>query len=141
MDRVSQERSGRTAERVEREAVLDADVERAWEAISDPAMLERWLAEEVELEAVEGAPATFTIDGEERPGRIERVVEGRELAFSWEREPGETSLVELELVPCISGTRVLVTETRLGGGGPMAMARSWSGALARMSDLFALVLT
>ena len=141
MDRVSEEQGGWGRERVEREAVLDTDVGRAWEAISQPAMLERWLAEEVELEPVEGALATFTIDGKRRPGRVERVIEGRELAFSWEREPGEASLVELELAPCISGTRILVTETRLSGSVPIAMAgRAWGGALARMSDLFVLVL-
>ena len=72
--------------RVKRETVLDVDAERAWEAISDPAELERWLADEVELEPVEGSPARFVVDGEERPARIERVDEGRGLSFTWERD-------------------------------------------------------
>ena len=129
-------------EKVERQTVLDADAERAWEAISDPAELERWLADEVDLEPVEGAPARFEVDGEERHGRVERVVEGRELAFTWSREPGEESLVELELTPCVSGTRISVVETRTAGGsGPMLMAAtSWGAAIPRLHDLVRLVL-
>ena len=127
-------------ERVERETVLDADAERAWEAISDPSELERWLADEVELEPVEGAPARFEVDGEERPGRIERVVEGRELAFTWSRSPGEVSLVELELTPCISGTRISVVETRIAGSGPLLMAGpAWGAALPRLRELARLI--
>src|SRR5690349_3324226 len=118
-------------EQVTREVELPVEAERAWEAISDEEMLERWLADEVEMEPIEGSPAVFTVDGEERPGRVERVVEGRELAFSWEREPGDESIVRFELVPCVSGTRVLVTETRLRPGRPTALAAAWSAPLAR----------
>lgn len=129
-------------ERVERETVVDADTERAWEAITDPSELERWLADEVELELVEGSPARFEIDGEERPGRVERVVEGRELAFTWSREPGEESLVEFELTPCVGGTRVSVIETRTHPAMPLmtANAAAWDGALADLRELVLLVL-
>ena len=133
-------------EKVEREAVLDADPDRAWEAITDPSELERWLADEVDLEPVEGAPVRFEVDGEERVGRVERVVEGRELAFTWSREPGEASLVELELTPCVSGTRISVVETRIFGpapAGPLLMARAsagWDAAMPRLRELVRLVL-
>jgi uncharacterized protein YndB with AHSA1/START domain len=120
-------------EQVTREVELPVDEERAWEAISGQEMLERWLADEVEMEPVEGSPAVFTVDGEERPGRVEHVVEGRELAFSWEREPGDESIVRFELVPCVSGTRVLVTETRLRTGAPTALASAWRSPLARLA--------
>lgn len=128
-------------ETVERETMLDADPERAWEAISDSEQLERWLADEVELEPVEGTPARFRVDGEERPGRVERVVEGRELGFTWEREPGCPSLVELELTPCVGGTRVRVVETRgpVAGLRASAMASDWGDGLARMRAHFVLV--
>lgn len=131
-----------TKERIERKTVLNADAERAWEAISEPGELECWLADEVELELVEGAPARFEVDGEERPGRVERVVEGRELAFTWEREPGDSSLVELELTPCVGGTRISVVETRLTGSGPLAVADlfAWDGRLERVRNLARLVL-
>lgn len=126
-----------SCEQVKRETVLDVDADRAWEAISDPDWLERWLADEVELEPVEGTPATFTVDGDERPGRVERVEEGRGLSFTWEREEGRPSLVELELTECVSGIRIEVTETDLGSG-PMMSAGAWSSRLSALSSLFVL---
>ena len=127
-----------SCEQVKRETVLYVDADRAWEAISDPDFLERWLADEVDLEPVEGTPATFTVDGDERPGRVERVEEGRGLSFTWEREEGRPSLVELELTPCVSGIRIEVTETDLGSG-PMMSAAAWSGRLAALRSQFTLV--
>ena len=126
-----------SCDQVKRETVLDVDADRAWEAISDPDWLERWLADEVELEPVEGSPATFTIDGDERPGRVERVDEGRGLSFTWERQEGRPSLVELELTECVSGIRIEVTETDLGSG-PMMSAGDWSPRLAALGSLFVL---
>lgn len=134
MDAIDELIEGIEVERVERETVLEADEERAWEAISEPSELERWLADEVELEPVEGAPARFEVDGEERAGRVERVVEGRELAFTWSREPGEESLVELELTPCVGGTRISVVETRLrtaAGTAPLLMS-AWDDGLRQL---------
>lgn len=127
-----------SCEQVKRETTLDVDPERAWEAISDPEFLERWLADEVELEAVEGSPARFTVDGADRPGRVERVDEGRGLSFTWERESGRPSLVELELTECVSGIRIEVTETDLGSG-PMMHAGAWSPRLSRLRAMFELV--
>ena len=127
-----------SCDQVKRETVLDVDADRAWEAISDPEWLERWLADEVDLEPVEGTDATFTIDGDERPGRVERVDEGRGLSFTWEREAGRPSLVELELTPCISGIRIEVTETDLGSG-PMMSAGAWASRLSELRSQFSLV--
>jgi uncharacterized protein YndB with AHSA1/START domain len=126
-----------SCDQVKRETVLDVDADRAWEAISDPDWLERWLADEVDLEPVEGAPATFTVDGDERPGRIEHVDEGRGLSFTWERERGRPSLVELELTECVSGIRIEVTETDLGAG-PMMSAAGWNSRLAALRSQFVL---
>jgi uncharacterized protein YndB with AHSA1/START domain len=126
-----------SCDQVKRETVLDVDADRAWEAISDPDWLERWLADEVDLEPVEGTPATFTVDGDERPGRVEHVDEGRGLSFTWEREQGRPSLVELELTECVSGIRIEVTETDLGAG-PMMSAAGWSSRLASLRSQFVL---
>ena len=124
---------------VTRETVVDTDLDRAWEAISDPAELERWLAEEVELEPVEGSPARFLVDGDERPGRVERVDEGRSFSFTWEREAGRPSLVELELTPCVSGIRISVTEVDLGAG-PIMAATCWAPRMEMLGALFSYAL-
>ena len=42
---------------VRREIVLPVERERAWELLTEPAELEGWLADEVEFEPEEGAPA------------------------------------------------------------------------------------
>ena len=124
---------------VKRETVVDVDADRAWEAISDPAELERWLADEVELEPVEGSDASFTVDGVERRGRVESVDEGRGLSFVWERELGRPSLVEIELTECVSGVRIAVTETDLGRG-PTMRASGWEPRLERLAAVLTLVL-
>jgi uncharacterized protein YndB with AHSA1/START domain len=124
------------ADRVERAIELEASPAEAWAAISSPVMLERWLADEVDLRPVEGAPIRFRIDGELRPGRVERVREGREIAFTWHREPGRTSLVELELEPCVSGTRIRVTETSFDVD-PPALMHAWARPMANLSSLYA----
>jgi uncharacterized protein YndB with AHSA1/START domain len=126
-----------SCDQVKRETILDVDADRAWEAISDPHWLERWLADDVDLELVEGSDTTFTVDGDERPGRVERVDEGRGLSFTWEREAGRPSLVELELTPCVSGIRIEVTETDLGAG-PM-MSAGWSSRLSSLRSQLVLV--
>jgi uncharacterized protein YndB with AHSA1/START domain len=123
---------------IKREIELEAEPERCWGAISDADAMETWLADEVDLEPVEGSPASFTVDGEERPGRVERVIEGRELCFTWEREPGLPSLVELRLTPSYRGTTVTVTETDLGPG-PIASIGAWTAPLSRLRTRFTLV--
>ena len=136
MEMTTEEAESEGVDRVERTIELEVDAAEAWTAISDPVMLELWLADEVELRPVEGAPIRFRIDGELRPGRVERVREGRELTFTWHREPGRTSLVELELEPCVSGTRVRVTETSFDID-PPALMHAWARPLANLHSLHA----
>jgi|HigsolmetaAR202D_1030399.scaffolds.fasta_scaffold15893_4 Uncharacterized conserved protein len=108
---------GRT---VTREEEFEASADQVWRALTDEAILEQWLAEEVELDLREGGEVRVRDDGEERRGRVEDVDEGRRLAFTWAREGELPSLVEFELVPCISGTRLIVTET-VPDGVPIAL--------------------
>lgn len=136
MEMTTEEAESEGVDRVERTIELDVDAAEAWAAISDPAMLELWLADEVELRPVEGAPIRFRVEGELRPGRVERVREGRELTFTWHREPGRTSLVELELEPCVSGTRVRVTETSFDVD-PPALMHAWARPLGNLHSLHA----
>jgi uncharacterized protein YndB with AHSA1/START domain len=99
-------------ETVERETILDAPPEEVWEALTDDDRLSEWLAEEAEIDAVEGGELTIReADGGERHGTVETVIEQERLVFTWAR-PGEApSLVDFTIEAVPAGTRVRVVET------------------------------
>jgi uncharacterized protein YndB with AHSA1/START domain len=125
-----------TIEEVERDTMLDTDPDRAWEAISDPGVLSDWLAEEVELEPVEGSPARFVVDGTERHGVVREVEEGRRISFTWRAPEEPATLVELTLTPLGDDgpVHLRVTETAPEGV-PVALsaAGAWSHRLRRFA--------
>lgn len=141
---------------VHRAVVLPVSREQAWEAVTDPAQLARWLADDVELEARAGGAARFAWeDGTVRVGVVEEVAEQRRISFRWRAEddgtgarvaagpgdrPDEESLVELVLDDVEGGTRVAVFEVRIDllrtgevplrpAGGPTA----WAPRMAALS--------
>jgi uncharacterized protein YndB with AHSA1/START domain len=124
--------------RVERERVIEASAEELWEALTDEAVLSQWLGDEVELDPVEGGLLRVNDDGEERRGRVERVEEGRSIAFTWRRAGEGASSVALTLEPAVSGTRVRVVERASAGALTASAARLWEmrlGGLARVLEL------
>ena len=129
---ITETESDTTEPSVERETMLETSPERAWEAISDPAELERWLAEEVELDPVEGAPARFVVDGDEKHGEVREVDEGHRISFTWRAPEEPATLVELTLEPLADDgpVRLTVVETAPAGV-PVATAsaRAWPGRL------------
>lgn len=108
---------------IERDLELDADPAAVWRAITDPAWLREWLAEEAELELWPGGEARFTVDGLPRSGWVEEVsppvgdgpARSGRLTFWWQLD-GEAeepaSRVCMELTETAQGTRVRVTEAR-----------------------------
>jgi uncharacterized protein YndB with AHSA1/START domain len=83
---------------VRRETVLDAPRDAVWALVADPDGLATWLADDVDLDAIEpGASGTVTENGEERHVTIEEVEDGRRVALSWCVRGGDPSLVELTL--------------------------------------------
>ena len=130
-----------TEQRVEREATFEASPEEVWEAITDERLLTEWLADEAQLEPEPGGAVSFRVGDERRDGRVERLEEGRRLAFTWSRHGGDESLVEFTIEPVVVGTRLVVTERALTG--PVAMAAAgadWHQALARLARALELVL-
>jgi len=124
---------------VERERVIDAPAEHVWEALTDDRLLSEWLGDEVELEPYEGGELTVRADGDERSGTVERLEDGRELAFTWSREGEPPSLVELTLEPAVAGTRVRVVERAVAG--PVAMSgHAWAERLTALADALTLAL-
>jgi uncharacterized protein YndB with AHSA1/START domain len=126
---------------VEREAVLEASPEEVWEALTDERMLSEWLAEDAELDPVEGGDASFRFDdGEERRGTVVSVEEERSLAFTWARPNEPETYVELTLEPAVSGTRLVVVE-RAAPVGPGALFGSfWDARLVALGHVISLVL-
>ena len=72
--------------------VIDATPDEVWEQLVDDEAREAWL-------------------DDDRPIDIETVEEERRLVWWWANEDEGFSRVEIELVPCVSGTRVIVTES------------------------------
>jgi uncharacterized protein YndB with AHSA1/START domain len=134
--------------RVDRETLLDASLSEVWEAISEESRLEEWLAEEVELDLVEGGDATFLFEDGERRGTVDAIEEEERLAFTWSR-PGELpSRVEFRIEAIPEGTRLRVTESAMAivptvPRGPAACGLGesvWTEKLATLAGLLRMVL-
>ncbi len=101
---------------IKREIEIDAEPGEVWSAVTDPAELEQWFANDVELDLVVGGEGTFRWDdGDVRHAVVEEVEPERRFAFTWE---GSRVVIELEELPI--GTRVIVVESP---------AAEWSSAL------------
>ncbi|MDQ6731172.1 MAG: SRPBCC domain-containing protein [Actinomycetota bacterium] len=107
-------------DKIERRLKLPTGVERAWQAVTEPAWLARWLADEVELEPWPGGAARFRVGDSERTGWVEELcppdpaaaTPGR-LAFWWSEDGEPASRVELTVSPLgESATTIRVVETR-----------------------------
>ena len=103
---------------IERELELAAPPEEVWEALTDPARLAGWLADDVALEMWPGGDARFIVGGERREGWVEEVTApagepgtGR-LAFWWAADGEPASRVELEVSASGPGSRLRVVESR-----------------------------
>ena len=99
---------------VTRETVLDLDPEEAWHAVTDPEQLQQWLADEVEIDLVEGGDLRVRYDdGRERHGTVEEVSAPERVVFRWHPVPDVDleTVVSIELEPAETGTRVIVVET------------------------------
>lgn len=118
---------------VRRETVVDAGPAEVWEAFTDSALLAEWLADAAEIDAVPGGEVSFEFPDGERAGAVRSVDEGRSLEFSWTRPGQAESFVRFELEPCVSGTRVVVTESVPAVASAASMAAGWSAALQRFA--------
>ena len=104
---------------IERELTLGRRLDEVWEAVTDPAWLESWLADAVTLELWPGGEAHFVIDGEERTGWVEEVSPPPEdaagparLAFWWAVGDEPATRVQIELTPSDAGTALRLVESR-----------------------------
>jgi uncharacterized protein YndB with AHSA1/START domain len=124
--------TGADAERVSRSVELDAAPAEVWDALTEAALLAEWLADEVEIEAEPGGAIVCRYaDGEERRGEVELVEEAERLAWSWHRDGGGSSRVELVLDAVAERTRLTVIETApLRSDTPLLLATAAGPRLA-----------
>jgi uncharacterized protein YndB with AHSA1/START domain len=110
-------------DQIERELQLPAAPIEVWQALTDPAWLTEWLADEVELELWPGGEARFRVGDDVRIGWVEEVSPPRagdesdpgtgRLTFWWAADPEPASRVEIELQPLPDGTtRLRLVEAR-----------------------------
>src|SRR5690242_4712716 len=91
-----------------KEIVLPVPREEVWEALTEPERLERWFANDVDLDLRPGGGADFRwSNGESRHATVREVEPGERLRFEWDEE-GE---VEFTLADDDEGTRLTVVET------------------------------
>ncbi|HWC87159.1 MAG TPA: SRPBCC domain-containing protein [Solirubrobacteraceae bacterium] len=110
------------ADRIERELELPAPSEAVWQALTDPAQLAGWLADEVSFDLRPGGDASFRDGDVLRRGWVEEVsppgthagqeAGGGRLAFWWASDDEPATRVELTLAPAPGGTLLRVVETR-----------------------------
>jgi uncharacterized protein YndB with AHSA1/START domain len=104
------------SESVTREVVLPLERDEAWRVVTEPDHLREWLADDVEIDLVEGGLIELGWDGGgRRHGIVETVEEHERLVFRWRPdEPGPVHIettVEIGLDDVAEGTRVTVVET------------------------------
>jgi uncharacterized protein YndB with AHSA1/START domain len=110
-------------DRIERELELPASPDEVWQAVTDPAWLALWLADEVTLELAPGGEVRFRIGDQVRNGWVEETsppdpaaAQGHQsgwLAFWWAHDEEPASRVELSLIPIKHDRTLLrVVETR-----------------------------
>ena len=93
---------------IRKEIVLRSPRDQVWRALTDPAALADWFANEVELDLRPGGKARFRwANGEQRRARVTAVESGERLAFAWDDE----GAVEFTLSDEEEGTRLIVVET------------------------------
>jgi uncharacterized protein YndB with AHSA1/START domain len=85
------------------ERTVSASPEEVWAALTDPTLIEGWLAE-AEFEPSEGGKVHLVWPGQgEMHGSVTKFVPHRELEYSW-REASGTSLLRFELEPVDDGS-------------------------------------
>jgi uncharacterized protein YndB with AHSA1/START domain len=129
---------------IERTTDLDLSAADLWSLISTAEGWRSWLVDDAQLAVERDATGTATEDGVVREVRIDTVVEGRGINFSWwdRDDPSSSSYVQLHIVELPDGrTQLHIAEQFIDGSPSAAMSAeatlSWD---VRMVSLWLLAL-
>ena len=102
---------------IERITDLDMDVDQLWSLISTPDGWKSWLVDDVDVAITPAANGTAIDDGVERTLKVDSVIAGRTVGFSWwtRDDPSSASYVQLDIVELPGGRAQLhITERFVG---------------------------
>ncbi len=131
---------------IERTTDLDLSADELWSLISTSEGWSSWLVDEAQLTVEPDAEGTATEDGVVRDVRIDTVVDGQAINFSWwdRDDPSSASYVQLQIVELPDGrSRLHVAEQFVGASTAATMSMSALGTLSwdvRMVSLWLLAL-
>ena len=119
------------ATRFEQVVDLDATIESAWAALSDPGELARWLGSSVELDVRPGGRGRVVDDdGTVRDVLVTAVDDRQAIAWHWWSDDGELSSVELRIDERDGHTRLRIVEMLVPGAARRRRGRRSPGARA-----------
>lgn len=101
-------------ETVQRDIEVPMTTDEVWPLVADAAGWTEWLVEEADVTVEPGAGGTVIDDGERRDVRIDEVITGERVAWTWwpTSRPDLPSTVELVVVGRPLDTIVRITEIR-----------------------------
>jgi len=131
---------------------IDAPVDDVFAAFTDPALLEQWQADEVEVEPFKGGHYRYTTEGDEDdPGQHEvsgeylEFDENKRLVMSWVYKPpgddGDEAIYVVEIdFKRLPEERTSITITERGSNHADPESRifsieAWSAAIEHLADL------
>jgi uncharacterized protein YndB with AHSA1/START domain len=129
---------------IERETDLAVDANRLWTLISTAEGWDSWLVDEAAVVMAPDATGTAIEDGVVREVRINSIVEGRRVGFSWwdRDDPSRVSYVQLDIVELTHGRSHLhITERFVGSTTAATVAMSSSVAVSWEMRLISLWLS
>jgi uncharacterized protein YndB with AHSA1/START domain len=99
---------------VQREIDVPMTADEVWHLVADGDGWTEWLVDEADVTVAPGAGGTVVEDGERRDVRIDDVVPGERVAWTWwpTERPDLPSSVELVVVGRPLGSVVRITEVR-----------------------------
>ncbi len=132
---------------IEKEIIVDADIETVWSALTDPAELRAWFGDIAEIDLRPGGSAKFgwTEFGSVIDAVIEIVEPLQRFAYRWAADEGRTvadgpsTLVEFTIEVVAGKTKVSVVESGFAGLPDeiyeSTLAENTSGWASELDDL------